>query len=101
VQGLTYIAAVLAMCSKDGPSCFRALTVLTRSPAVLAMLRVDGAAIAAHCEAFDAFVKESDPELAASMAEAGVSSELFLFSWLQTLMTRHLPLHVALRIWDG
>lgn len=80
---------------------FRMLAVLTRQPMLLRLLRVDPVAIASYSSALDEALRAADPELAARLARAGVTADLFFYGWAQPLLVRSLPLRVAMRVWDG
>jgi hypothetical protein len=61
---------------------------------------MDAAAIAPYFALFDALLAARQPDVARKLRSLGVSTEMYLFGWLQTLFLKALPLGAAVRVWD-
>ena len=53
-----------------------------------------------YYDLFDLALEETEPKLRAHLKKVGVTYQLFLFMWLQTVFLRVLPLNAAARVWD-
>lgn len=103
VQGLHFLAALTAVATARGTDAesFRLLAVLTREPVLRGLLRVEFPVFQGLCSLFDRLLAETQPALAKHLGGLGITSDLFLFAWAQSLFLKALPMHAALHVVDA
>ena len=101
VQGLNALAAfVVTMCQSDA-TAYSILQRMTRHAGLLAFLRVDTPVLDLVYQAFDLTLRLACPAVSRHLRQEDVQVSMFLYPWLQSLLLRCLPVHIAVHCIDG
>mmetsp|Transcript_27678 Transcript_27678/g.44282 ORF Transcript_27678/g.44282 Transcript_27678/m.44282 type:complete len:857 (+) Transcript_27678:523-3093(+) len=102
VQGMSYLAAVLCMNTKNEYTAFQCLVNLLMKGHLFAFYRLDRVLIYKYYDIFEKAMQENSSisGIGVALKDQGVHPHLYLFNWFQTLFQKVLPLRIASRILD-
>ncbi len=97
----TRVAAETLIVADDRFVTFQALANLMTRHHLYVFFAMDPGPLVAYYDLFDALLAQRRPKLVEHLNECAVQTEMFLFSWFQTLFLKVLPLNAAAHVWDG
>ena len=102
VQGMTYIAGIICLFISDSYtafSCFSNLIVSRNHLFDFFQFNINNIQLYYTC--FEEVLVENSPQVYNKIKDLEISSNQYLFLWLQTVFLKVLPLTTACRVWDN
>jgi alpha-tubulin suppressor-like RCC1 family protein len=101
VQGMSYMAAMLLLNISDQYLTFQCLVNLMVKEHLFVFYLLDFGLIGQYLNIFDVAFQSASPNLFVHFQELEITSDMYLFPWIQTVFLKYLDLSVASRVWDN